>query len=306
MEYKIKSTTSDRTYTVKVIDTKNNTLSCTCPYFRYHTSCKHANSVRKKLKLPSVKPTKRANVKRERQKHMKFKWYSKLKNPQDWYMSEKLDGFFVRWDHSEKELQTANGVVIPIPKNIKDKMPTDHDLDAELYKGVKKRDELNAIIQGNGDWKGVDIYAFDVPNTGLPFETRRKLLINSSKKHGYTIIPYKRVQSNLEITSHVEKMSKHGQEGIVLKHKDNIYKPGTRSSTSLKYKPTQFTAGNVLALTQKKKGYRVAEVRETVTDKVFNLTIPPKCSQIKQGDLIRIKFHDRDSKGRPEHATLRD
>jgi ATP-dependent DNA ligase len=307
----IKSSSGAKTYTVTMLE--NEKFKCTCPAFRYYTSCKHINNIQQEQGLPV--PVAERGLGRPAANtpfiQMKLKYYSAkaVKKPKEWLMATKYDGFFVRWDSDQGKLLTSTGRPLNPPDSFLANMPKTHNLDAELYAGKKNRaSKLNPLVNDDSQstelWKDVQIIAFDIPIENIPFVERWDMLQKSSHKYGYKIVAYKPVESRANLFTQLDRLADNGDEGIVLKHMDNLYKGAKRSSTSLKLKPERLTTGTISKMEERKKGYKVAVVRETVLKHEFKVTLPPNAPDYQVGQTIRVKYRDRDEKNRPMYTSL--
>lgn len=244
---------------------------------------------------------------------MKFQWYEQGKlGGQQWYMSKKLDGIFVRYDHKNKQFLTSQGNVIHVPKDIHDKMPP-HDLDMELYAGIGQRaKKLNPIIQSEELnpklWKHVVLVAFDVPDELTPFSERLRTMLKTQKEYEYDMVDYLLFgNDDTLVADAIQRLQKSGEEGLVLKKATGMYSPSKRSWDSLKHKPRQVTSARILSLKPGKNKWLVAQAEEinVMYSPSFKLRVPPKFAKdIKQNQLVTIQFLERKSNDTPNNPSI--
>lgn len=158
--------------------------------------------------------------------------------PQDYLVSEKLDGMRAYWDG--KNLISKSGNIIHAPQwFLKDFPP--FELDGELY---TKRGDFEHIIsiiknQKNTDsWHLLKYHIFEVPNQKGNLTQRLQVIkdyLNTHKNPYITIIPQHQFQTLEAIQNFFNQIKQDNGEGIILRKKDLAYYTG-RNSNTLKYK----------------------------------------------------------------------
>jgi DNA ligase-1 len=166
-------------------------------------------------------------------------------DPVGFWMSEKLDGVFVRWNG--KQLLSKNGITFNAPEWFTRYLPNEH-LVGELWAGRGNFKKVLSVIKRNKprdvDWASISFRAFDMPNVVGSFERRmlatcQTVLAISSMYEGDETLPsYVRKSAILSIVMQEKCVSqKHfkekfdnivfaGGEGVCLVTPLSPYIPG--------------------------------------------------------------------------------
>ncbi len=168
------------------------------------------------------------------------------KDPTNWWLSEKLDGYRAVWDG--KEFYSRNGKVFESPEYFKKLLPKNVTLDGELWLGRGKFEDMGFVRNKYADagrWKssGLKYMVYDIPSCKKPFEERMAALKKVVDKACGTSkgCPLKYVkQTKAKNMEHMKKfyddIVDNGGEGIMLRQPGSNY-AWTRSGTLLKKKP---------------------------------------------------------------------
>lgn len=170
----------------------------------------------------------------------------------EYWVSEKLDGVRGHWDGSR--LVTRGGHAIPAPDWFTAGWP-EQPMDGELWIGRGRFAEVSGIVRsghaGDAAWRRVRFMVFDLPGLPGPFRQRvmrmRELLGDAGIAWLRPIEQF-RVDSAGELDARLEAVVAAGGEGLMLHHRDSIYRAG-RSEHLLKYKPYQDAEARVVGHT---------------------------------------------------------
>ncbi|GAA5891497.1 hypothetical protein JCM6882_004492 [Rhodosporidiobolus microsporus] len=109
----------------------------------------------------------------------KFELLDGKRDPEGWWVSEKLDGVRAYWD-GQSTLYTRTGNVINAPASFLAHLPRGLTLDGELFLGRDRFDETSGIVRTKVpgvEWGGIRYLVFDIPSMGdSPFESRQAKL----------------------------------------------------------------------------------------------------------------------------------
>ncbi len=159
-------------------------------------------------------------------------------NIQGWLMSEKLDGVRAYWDG--KRLISRQGYPFNPPAGFIHNFPP-YPLDGELYSKRGDFENISAAVRKhNGDWQGIKLHVFDVPNAAGRLDERLSVIQQRIVRFpaNIVVIPQKPVNYFSEAEAYLNKIVAEGGEGIILRNPNAPYASG-RSSDYLKLKPQQ-------------------------------------------------------------------
>lgn len=169
---------------------------------------------------------------------MQAKKYSAEIVVADYFVSEKLDGVRARWNG--KQLISRNGNVFAAPAWFIRDFP--HDLlDGELWMGRGKYQQTMSVVsqhQPHEGWRDVKFMVFDLPVSPQPFFKRidkMKALYDQSSSPYFNIITQRRIASHGQLMVLLDDVISLGGEGLMLQHKDALYRQG-RTVNLLKLK----------------------------------------------------------------------
>ena len=201
-----------------------------------------------------------------------------LPPPEEWYWSEKFDGYRAQWTDSEKEFYSRALKIFNAPDWYKLAMPPKEKIDGELWvgrenfqhMGVVRRKEPNAE-----DWIVVKFMAYDLPDKEIPFSERIKLLKKIVKDNAvrWSIIrkdlpepfntiecplvfaPQTKIKSEEQLMKAYKNVIQCGGEGVMIKQGESLYEGG-RSNLMLKLKPSFDEEAIVIDYTEGKGKYK--------------------------------------------------
>ena len=190
------------------------------------------------------------------------------KNPPEdltsFWWSEKLDGVRVFYDG--KDLITRGGKTVRAPRDLLLNLPEGLQLDGELWAGHNTLDRVLAAMQvGPPDptWNQIRFMVFDSPQwSDESFEERYQRLLEQRTDHPeepWELVVQHRVRSFGELEKRVKKVTRVGGEGVVLRHKEALYRKGRNSKMALKWKLSEFIEG-VLVGQHRKRSEAAADV----------------------------------------------
>lgn len=160
-------------------------------------------------------------------------------NIQGWAMSEKLDGVRAYWDG--KQLISRQGKVFSAPKTFTRDFPT-FAMDGELFLARGQFETLSAIVRSQrGNWAGVKLYVFDVPEAKGTLYQRLSLAKQHLKrfpKANFAVIEQIPVKNEAHARQFLQQVEKMGGEGVMLREPNLPYQSG-RVNQLLKLKSTQ-------------------------------------------------------------------
>jgi DNA ligase-1 len=165
-------------------------------------------------------------------------------NCKGWLISEKLDGVRAYWNHTTKKLYSRNGLEFIAPKWFYEAMPTDVDLDGELFAGRRKFEKATSAVRKkvpiDEEWKTLKYVVFDAPNVPGTFKERLEYLQKNVAGGGEVIeiIKMWECESGEQIMTDLEKYEKMGAEGLMLKNPASLYEK-KRSKHLLKVKSSE-------------------------------------------------------------------
>jgi len=156
----------------------------------------------------------------------------------DYFVSEKLDGVRARWNG--KQLVSRYGNVFAAPAWFVSNFPR-HVLDGELWLGRGKYQQTVSVVsrqKPHEDWRELKFMVFDLPDSPLPFFERyaqMRALGDQSLSPYLNVITQQRIASHSQLMMLLDDVVSRGGEGLMLHHKDALYRPG-RTTHLLKVK----------------------------------------------------------------------
>lgn len=176
----------------------------------------------------------------------------------EYWISEKLDGVRGRWDG--KTLWSRGGLAINPPNWFIANWPK-VPMDGELWIGRGRFDEISSIVRtmnpDNDAWRTVKFMVFDLPADAGTFEARvmhmRTLLAEADVSWLQPINQFE-LKDTAELDSRLAEIISAGGEGLMLHHRNAIYRVG-RSNDLLKYKPFDDAEARVIGHTSGRGKY---------------------------------------------------
>jgi len=206
-----------------------------------------------------------------------------------WHVSTKLDGVFARWDGVQNKLFSKTGRVLDrhpfqLPKNL--------ILEGELFP--------YGPLALHGDWRPeTEFHVFDIVLLDTPWHQRHEILIHTNLKQA-KLIPQKILRSVEDILQEIKRVEDHHDEGLIFRNPNGTYSPGTRSYSTLKWKPIHQGQARVLSI-DKKGILNVQEIGE------YNTTFKLRRTAdqiITPGNVITFRFYGRTEHHKPEFPSL--
>ena len=153
-----------------------------------------------------------------------------------WAMSEKLDGVRAYWD-GQQLLSRAGYPFRPPAGFLADYPPW--PLDGELYRARSQFEATSAAVRAvDGDWRGINLHVFDVPQATGDLYQRLATLETWLREHPQArirLIAQTPVKNREHITSTLKTIEQQGGEGLMLREPNRPYHGG-RSPYLLKVK----------------------------------------------------------------------
>ena len=208
---------------------------------------------------------------------------------ENYWVSEKLDGIRARWTGSQ--LLTRNGTLIHTPHWFTKDWPN-VALDGELWIERGQFEKTASVVLSytpDTRWQHVAFMAFDLPQSGLPFEARLKALrrlIGDAKNVSLSLVEQYNLTSLLELEKTLDKVLSRSGEGLMLHHKNALYLNG-RSEYLLKLKKFDDDEAKVISHVKGKGKY---------TDVLGSLLV-----QTREGVIFKLGsgFSDKERENPP-------
>jgi DNA ligase-1 len=248
-------------------------VSCSCPAWRNLGGsidtriCKHikanidpdcllpqAKQLRTKIEKPEIRLTKTGKiskavtgaVKKDTAPPCLLAWPWDLRDPTDWWMSEKLDGVRAWWDGTKFISRLGNE--FHAPEWFKKIMPKDIVLDGELWAGRKQFQKtisaVRKLIPTDSEWLDLTFMIFDAPEIPGKFEDRQKVLsdrfpifrTNGAEGVGHIcVLEQIKCLSLKHMQEFLALCESFGGEGIMIREPESLYEDD-RSWTCQKVK----------------------------------------------------------------------
>ena len=230
-------------------------------------------------------------------------------NVENWAASEKLDGVRAYWDG--KKLLSRQGYAFTPPLGFTKNFP-DYPLDGELYAGRGRFEQTSAAVRSaSGDWSGIRLYVFDVPQAQGNLYKRLAVIEGRLKKYpaNISVVRQTPVKDIVQARAMMEKIVAEGGEGVILRDPAAPYAAG-RSSSYLKLKPQQDAECTVTKHYEGKGKYAgklgsvgcrnsLGEFKIGSGFKDADRTNPPPV-----GSVITYRYRGFTQKGLPRFATF--
>lgn len=157
-------------------------------------------------------------------------------NVAGWAMSEKLDGVRAYWD-GRRLLSRQDHPFTPPPGFVRDFPP--FPLDGELYSRRGAFEQISAAVRSaNGNWNGIKLHVFDVPQASGNLYQRLALVERHLAAHpraNIAVIRQTPVRNIEHARQFLRQIEAQGGEGVMLRNPAPPYHGG-RSSNLLKLK----------------------------------------------------------------------
>jgi DNA ligase-1 len=227
---------------------------------------------------------------------------------ENWYMSEKLDGVWARWNGHE--LLTREGTKINAHELFLDKYPG-HQIEGELWSGRSDFKTAVSTIKKlkpvDSEWKRIKFCLFDMPIKNEPFHIRHNRLkyICAPTIH---IIDQLNVKSDILDTS-FKTILHFGGEGLVFKNPHGLYKEG-KSHDFLRMKLVSSDEASVIGYEQGEGKFAdgiAGTILVSWKDKTFSIALP--ITELRKnppaiGSKITFNYRGLTSGDKPRQPTF--
>jgi DNA ligase-1 len=244
--------------------------------------------------------------------------YKKVKDIEQYYVSEKLDGVRGYWDG--QQLFSRQGNKINSPKWFTQNWPK-QSVDGELWIERGKFQTLLSCVskkvpqhnQLSSCWKKVRFMMFDLPSNQERFSNRVKImrtLVTQVPSPYFDMVKQQQYTNMLAVEQQLTAVIDAQGEGLMLHLADAYYKTG-RNAALMKFKRYQDGEAIVIAHTDGKGKYRGqlgAIIVRTIEGKTFKIgsgfsdeqrTSPPQI-----GAIVTYKYNGLTDRGIPRFARF--
>jgi len=166
--------------------------------------------------------------------------WPRTRSPQDFLVSEKLDGVRAVWDG--RVLRFRSGRVIAAPAWFLSALPP-VALDGELWIGRGAFDRLSGVVRkalpGDAAWKAVTYQVFDAPGHAAPFAERVRFVaatLAAAQVPWLVPLAHSVVHDAAALQARLQEIVAQGGEGLVLHRADALWRSG-RTDALYKLKP---------------------------------------------------------------------
>jgi len=176
------------------------------------------------------------------------KIYQSSANLNDYWVSEKYDGYRAYWNG--KHLVSRQGNRFHAPDWFTEGFPAQR-LDGELWLGRQQFESLASVVRQNKPhqgWSKVRYMVFDLPGSEDIFDIRLETLekiINSSANPYLILVPQTKYDNHHQLLDELTRLVAEGGEGLMLHRGQSHYRSG-RSIDLLKLKPLQDAEAKVI------------------------------------------------------------
>lgn len=186
--------------------------------------------------------------------------YKTIQDPLDqelvgWFVSQKLNGIFCRWDGNRRRLLTKSGHDLDLPNWFIEDFPSGVMLDGELFSATKHPTKWFSRLRRHGYSEedtpaDLQFCVFDWVERRISFEDRLNKLttiIESKSKNKSNsgvkrikLVPYSKIRNRSQIEKWVQRCENQSWEGLIFRDPSGLYRNDqklTRTSQVLKWKP---------------------------------------------------------------------
>mmetsp|Transcript_12567 Transcript_12567/g.20943 ORF Transcript_12567/g.20943 Transcript_12567/m.20943 type:complete len:571 (-) Transcript_12567:71-1783(-) len=164
-------------------------------------------------------------------------WNAEQHEPQDFLMSEKLDGMRALW--TGKQLVSRQGNPIEAPDFFIEGLPVNMALDGELFAGRGEFQRTVSIARrknGGEQWRDLKYVVFDAPSIVGGFEIRLAEAESAiSELEFVEVHPHNPCRDMDHLAEELKRVEEQGGEGLMMRKKNSAYDHG-RSRELLKVK----------------------------------------------------------------------
>lgn len=238
--------------------------------------------------------------------------YKAVKNIDQYWISEKLDGIRGYWNG--QQLFTRQGNIIKSPKWFTRNWPNTV-MDGELWIARSQfQATLSCVLKvsvDNNCWQQVRFMIFDLPGNKNNFTDRiksMKFIVHQTESNYLRMIEQFKVKNIDELTQKLNVVIKMNGEGLMLHKGDSFYQIG-KSANLMKLKKHQTAQAIVISYTNGKGKYKGMLGALTVKTKngiVFNIgtgfTDEERKSPPAIGSIIKFKYNGKTQANIPRFA----
>lgn len=235
-------------------------------------------------------------------------------SPEDFLVSEKLDGVRAFWNG--RELRFRSGLPIAAPAWFTAALPGTA-LDGELWLGRGRFDALSGLarrsVPQEADWHDVRYMIFDLPGSTEPFAERARqmqALVRQAQTPWLQALAQQPVADAAALAALLQQTVKEGGEGLVLHRRSALWSPG-RSAALQKYKLAPDDDARVVAHLPGKgrnAGKLGALLLELPSGQRFALgtgfTDAQRANPPAVGSVVTYRYRDHTPKGLPRFASF--
>lgn len=179
-------------------------------------------------------------------------------DPTGWWMSEKLDGFKMRYINGH--LFTRSGQELKAPKSFMDLLPKGFDIEGEAYFGkntFSKTASLRSSSDNTQSWNRMSFHVFDHINYELCWLERQEKLkeVVETNEH-LVLVEWTEIKSLHHLETAFARVTKDGGEGLVLADPWGVYEDG-HVEQILKYKANKDAEAVVIGYRTEESSYKV-------------------------------------------------
>jgi DNA ligase-1 len=232
----------------------------------------------------------------------------------EYWVSEKLDGVRGYWDG--RALWTRGGHRIDVPAWFVAGWPR-QAMDGELWIGRGRFDAVSGLVRthaaADADWRQVRFMVFDLPAHPGSFDARLRRLQTLLAEAGVAWlqpVEQRRIADADALQAWLQLVVDGGGEGLMLHHKDSVYRAG-RSSDVLKLKPYQDAEARVVGYTDGKGKYAgmVGALEVERPDGVrfrlgSGLSDAQRAAPPEIGSLVTYRYNGLTRTGKPRFARF--
>jgi DNA ligase-1 len=243
----------------------------------------------------------------------------KEEHPQDYAVSEKLDGVRAIWDGKRRTFLTRQGKVINAPEWFTRELGS-VDLDGELFAGRGRFDYVSGavrrIVPNETEWSHIEYHVFDIPNHPGTFaevcddiayyigDMKAPLIKAVKQYNGGGSNPHHHLREFFD------RVIREGGEGLMLRKWTSVNQDG-RSSDLLKYKPHRDAEAVIIGYTEGKgkfEGWLGALIVQMPDGTQFNvgsgLTDYQRMNPPEIGTTVTYNYMELTKAGVPRQPTL--
>jgi len=183
----------------------------------------------------------------------------RLCNPSGWWMSEKLDGFKLRW--IDGTLRTRSGQEVKAPEWFTALLPS-LDIEGEAYFGKNTFHKTASLrsVSGERTWSNMSFNVFDVIDYRLTWLERQALLAEKVMENAHVkIVRWQEIEDVQHLEREFNRVIADDGEGVVIADPWGLYEDG-HVTQILKYKKDKDAEAVVIGYRSDKNGMRLVSL----------------------------------------------